>query len=86
MVTVSRFYGIEIIFRFNDHDPPHFHAKYGEYWLEFGIRPLQVLAGNAPRRVVALVMEWAQMHEAELATNWDACRTGGQPSRIDPLR
>lgn len=85
MVTVSRFYGIEIIFRFNDHDPPHFHAKYGEHWVEFGIDPIEVLAGNAPRRVVALVKEWAVMHREELLANWSACRTSDQPSKIEPL-
>jgi len=30
MPEVSRFFGIVIRFFFNDHDPPHFHAVYGE--------------------------------------------------------
>jgi hypothetical protein len=29
--TISRFYGIDIFMWFNDHEPPHFHARYGAY-------------------------------------------------------
>ena len=28
MPVISRFYGILIVMYFNDHNPPHFHAKY----------------------------------------------------------
>lgn len=28
MPSVSRFYGILIFMNYNDHQPPHFHARY----------------------------------------------------------
>ena len=28
MPTLSRFYGIVIFINYNDHQPPHFHARY----------------------------------------------------------
>lgn len=31
MPIISRFLGIVIMMYWNDHNPPHFHAKYGEY-------------------------------------------------------
>jgi hypothetical protein len=31
MPEVSRFFGIVIRMYFNDHNPPHFHAEYGDY-------------------------------------------------------
>lgn len=31
MPQLSRFYGIIIYLYFEDHNPPHIHAKYGEY-------------------------------------------------------
>ena len=31
MPTISTFYGILIRMYFNDHAPPHFHARYGEF-------------------------------------------------------
>lgn len=34
MPEISRFYGIIIAIYYNEHNPPHFHAKYGEYIAE----------------------------------------------------
>lgn len=31
MPIISRFLGILISMYWNDHAPPHFHARYGEY-------------------------------------------------------
>ena len=31
MPTISSFYGILIRMFYNDHGPPHFHARYGEF-------------------------------------------------------
>jgi hypothetical protein len=31
MPEISRFLGIVIFMNFNDHNPPHFHAKYVDY-------------------------------------------------------
>ncbi len=31
MPTISVLYGIVIRMYFNDHAPPHFHARYGEF-------------------------------------------------------
>ncbi len=30
MPEISRFYGIIIRMRYNDHPPPHFHARFGD--------------------------------------------------------
>ena len=70
---------------FNDHAPPHFHAKYAEHEATFGIDSLDVLEGSLPRRAKALVLEWAAMHREELSTNWDLARQGRPIHRIDPL-
>jgi hypothetical protein len=31
MPTISEFFGILILMFYNNHAPPHFHARYGEY-------------------------------------------------------
>ncbi len=31
MPEISRFYGIIIYMYINDHNPPHFHARYNEF-------------------------------------------------------
>jgi hypothetical protein len=40
----------------------------------FAIGTLEVLEGEFPRRVRALVLEWAADHRAELDANWARAR------------
>jgi hypothetical protein len=37
------------------------------------------------RQALALVLEWAAIHRAELRTNWEAARRGAAPLPIVPL-
>jgi len=43
---------------YNDHAPPHFHAKYGPFEITVGIAD-GVVAGRFPRRALNLVLEWS---------------------------
>lgn len=85
MPEVSRFFGIVIRFYFNDHEPPHFHAAYGEAEAAILIDSLGVLRGSLPRRALALVLELASMHRSELPGDWDLARAGQTPHPIAPL-
>ncbi len=38
MPVISRFLGIVVAMYWNDHSPPHFHAKYGEYEIVVSIQ------------------------------------------------
>jgi len=66
MPTISTFYGILIQMFFKDHAPPHFHAVYAKHEALIDIRSLDIIEGEIPRRALALVLEWAQLHRAEL--------------------
>lgn len=46
MPQISVFYGIIITMYYNDHAPPHFHARYAEYKAEFAITNGALLAGS----------------------------------------
>jgi hypothetical protein len=70
---------------FNDHPPPHFHARYGEFEVTLDIGTQEVLEGQLPRRALNLVQEWAMMHKEELLENWRLCREKALPSNIEPL-
>jgi hypothetical protein len=70
MPEISRFLGIVITMFFGDHAPPHFHARYGDHKATFMIDPVSLLTGELPARVVALVTEWAVLHQDELRANW----------------
>lgn len=73
MPTVSRFYGIVIkmFFLQREHQPPHFHAIYGEYNALFAIDSLEMIEGDLPNRAVRLVREWGQRYQNDLQTMWD---------------
>lgn len=85
MPTVSRFYGIEIGMFYNDHAPPHFHVKYGEFKAEIRIDTLEIRDGWIPRRAQRLVDEWATRHKDELMGNWDRARRSASVNLIEGL-
>lgn len=62
MPQISRFFGIIISMYFNDHNPPHIHAQYGEQECLIGIVDLIVIDGNIPSRALGMVIEWATLH------------------------
>lgn len=73
MPELSRFYGIVIkmYFRKKEHNPPHFHAIYGECVAEFDIETGNVIVGDLPEKAVGLVREWASIHKTELLRVWE---------------
>lgn len=86
MPEISRFYGIIIALYYNEHNPPHFHAKYGNYQAEIDIRTLQLIVGELPTRAKALVLEWADEHRTELLEDWDLARKMVELKPIEPLK
>jgi len=85
MPEISRFLGIVIIMYYKEHYPPHFHAKYGGQTGVFSIADLQLTEGHLPKRVIALVLEWAFEHRQELMENWELARAGKPLRDIAPL-
>ena len=71
---------------FDEHNPPHFHARYGGDKASIEIETLRVLEGSLPPRVLGLVVEWSSQHREELFANWEMVIQNKQPQKIDPLR
>jgi hypothetical protein len=85
MPRISEFFGIIIAMYYNDHTPPHFHAIYGEFEAKFSLETLEILDGEFPRRALAMVLEWAELHRNELRANWKRARSGVPLKLIAPL-
>ena len=85
MPTISVFYGIIIQMFWDEHAPPHFHARYAESEALIDIRTLEVIEGALPRRALVLVLEWAQEHRAALMEDWELCADMQSPKKIAPL-
>ncbi|MEK7264319.1 MAG: DUF4160 domain-containing protein [Bacteroidota bacterium] len=64
MPQISRFFGIVISMFYDDHNPPHFHARYAEYNAKIDINNLTIIEGSLPARALGLVIEWASQHKA----------------------
>lgn len=86
MPEISRFYGIIIAMFFDDHNPPHFHARYGGEKVVIEIETLRVLEGRLSPRALGLVIEWASQHSDELLQNWELAKNNQNPKNIEPLK
>lgn len=82
---ISRFFGIVVTMYYDDHRPPHFHARYAGNEATVAFSPLAVLDGSLPPRALALVMEWASLHRDELAADWFLARSQQPLEPIEPL-
>ena len=81
---ISRFLGIVIRMYYRDHNPPHFHAQYGQYEVIIHIETGEV-SGEFPRRVREAALEWLNLHRSELLENWQLARDAEPLNRIEPL-
>jgi hypothetical protein len=70
---------------FNEHPPPHFHARYGEFEATIAIETLEVIEGELPNRALNLVRGWAMIHREEPRGDWALCRINAVPAKIHPL-
>jgi hypothetical protein len=84
MPIISRFLGIVITMYWQDHAPPHFHAKYGEYKITVDIQT-GVVEGKFPKRALKHVLEWYELHQEELLNAWILCQQNENPETIKPL-
>lgn len=86
MPTVSSFYGILIRMYFNDHAPPHFHARYGDHEGVLRISDLALVEGWLPGRALGSVLRFRTLpgFDARSGMGHDAHRRtdaelGGMP-------
>lgn len=86
MPEISRFYEIIIAMFFDDHNPPHFHARYGSEKVAIEIETLRILEGYISPRALGLVVEWASQHKNELLENWELVKSNHTPKKIIPLK
>lgn len=86
MPEISRFFGIVVQMFWDDHLPPHFHARYGRDRVQIEIGSWQVLRGSFPPRALALLLEWAVQHRDELMRDWELAEALQPLDPIEPLR
>lgn len=83
---LSEFYGIAIYMYFADHNPPHFHAIYGEHEALITIDDGTVIGGALPRTAARLVEQWRRERLRELVSNWERAQMPLALGAIEPLQ
>ena len=58
MPTICIFRGIKIYMNWREHQPPHFHAKYGSDEVAISINDIEVLEGSLPNKQLKMLLGW----------------------------
>lgn len=85
MPEISAFYGIKVYINFREHNPPHFHAEYGEYRVLVYLDGW-IVEGKFPKRALQILLEWAELHKDELLIDWNLAMQKRLPNAIEPLK
>ncbi len=85
MPTISEFFGISVMMRFLDHNPPHFHAQYQKDKVIVEIKNGKV-KGEMSERALRMVLEWLDLHRDELMAAWQQASAVEDPETIEPLK
>ena len=84
MPTISRFYGLVIFMNYNDHLPPHFHARYQDQEVMVEIET-ETVRGKMSRPALRMIFEWSERYRRELLENWELARKRRPLLPIPPL-
>ncbi len=84
MPIISRFFGILIFMFWREHEPAHFHAKYGDEETVIEIETGKV-SGKISQRALNLIQDWRELHKEELLQDWELSKQRRQLNRINPL-
>ncbi len=84
MPEICRFYGIVIMMFGDDHNPPHFHARYGGKRAVIMIKDGS-FSGTMSRKELKRIYEWLDLHKNELMDNWNRLLNDEEPLPIEPL-
>ncbi len=68
-----------------DHQPPHFHAVYGDYGAMFSIETAEVIRGKFPKRGIKLVKQWTKLNRQDLMENWERAQAERELIVLSPL-
>lgn len=87
MPTLAHIRGIKLLMYYEDHEPPHFHARGSEFRAKFTISDLSVLelAGKLKPRESALIKRWALANRPSLLENWRRAQLGEPMIKLEDV-
>jgi hypothetical protein len=85
MPIISAFFGIVIRMFYREHEPAHFHAEHAGHRAKFDFSGTLVAGEMKSRKARERIRQWAQLHCAQLETNWEKMKAGQPLESIEPL-
>jgi len=78
MPILAHIRGIKLVMYYEDHEPPHFHARGPDFVAKFAISDLSVLeiTGKLKARESAVIKRWALANRPRLLENWRRGQAG----------
>lgn len=70
---------VRIYIYYDDHSPPHFHARLGEGEARIDLNDLSVMSNTLSLSTLRRVQRWARRHPRALTSRWASA------SRHEPL-
>jgi hypothetical protein len=80
------FFGLLVRMYYKDHVPPHIHVTYQDDTAAISIATGELTEGKLSTRCLRFIQAWIEIHKEELLANWQLCRNGEEPFRIEPLK
>jgi hypothetical protein len=71
MPEIKRFGRFKVLMFFQDENPPHVHIKGTDFAAKMRISNGDLLAGDAPNRVLKQTRRWLEENRADLLAMWD---------------
>jgi len=85
MPIISAFFGIVIRMYYKEHEPAHFHADHAGQQAKFDFGGEVIAGAIASRSALRRIRAWAELHRAELDSNWAKMKAGQPLEAIAPL-
>ena len=71
MPEIKRFSGFRLLMFFQDENPPHVHIKGSDFAAKIRLSNGELIAGDAPNRVLRQTRRWLEEHRSELMLLWN---------------
>jgi len=76
MPEIKRFSDFKLLMFFQDENPPHVHIKGSDFAAKIRLSNGDLIAGDAPNRVLREARHWLERNRVELLRLWNEFQRG----------